>query len=53
MWLQLPPFEPVLVLNFQFVLIKLGHPLWLQATCSAGEAIDFDGHKSSVGHTSH
>ena len=30
-----------------------GHPLWLQATYSAREAINCDGHKDSAGHTSH
>ena len=51
MQLQLLPFEPVSVLNFQFVLTK--STLWLQATCSARVAIGIDGHKDSVGHTSH
>ena len=52
MWLQLPQFEPVLVLKFS-ICAHQGQPLWLQATCSTREAIDFDDHKDSVGHTSH
>ena len=52
MWLQLPPFQPVLVLNFS-ICAHQGHPLGLQATCSARDAIDFDGHKDSASHTSH
>ena len=52
MWLQLPPFEPVLVLNSQFVLIK-GILCGCKLLAVLEEAIDCDGHKDSVGHTSH